>query len=55
MKFGSIVGRLESIFLRSAIAYAHCAISHSLWRDGHRYSHFASPRLAGLVRAALLD
>src|SRR5271163_1345693 len=53
-EFPDRAGRMEPVLLRAAIAYAGGAISNSLRRSGDRHSHFAAPRLAGLVWAALL-
>src|ERR1700690_558979 len=47
-------GRVEPLLLRPAIAHSDRVISHSLRRNGNRHSHPAAPRLAGLVRPALL-
>src|SRR5271170_571864 len=49
------LGRLEPVLFRPPIAHARRGISNSLRRDGNRDSHFAAPRLAGVVWPALLD
>src|SRR5271155_731521 len=46
---------LEQFFLRRAIAHAHRAVSHYLWRAGDCDARPALSRLAELVRHARLD